>query len=39
MIVCLLFTGNQIMLWGSLPNSKEDNEMSDDELMMEECFR
>ena len=25
---CLLFTGNQIMLWGSLPNSKEDNEMS-----------
>lgn len=32
-------TGNQIMLWGSLPNSKEDNGMSDDDLMVEECFR
>lgn len=32
-------TGIQIMLWGALPNSKEDTEMSDDGLWMEECCR
>lgn len=40
LIDCLFaFLGIQIMLWGSLPNTKEDNELSDDDLMMEECCR
>ncbi|KAK2547988.1 Protein FAM72A [Acropora cervicornis] len=32
-------TGIQIMLWGSLSNSKEENEFPDDSMWMEECIR
>ncbi|XP_068714572.1 protein FAM72B-like [Montipora capricornis] len=32
-------TGIQIMLWGSLPNSKEDDELNDNDMWMEECIR
>ena len=32
-------TGLQIMLWQSLPNSEDDNELIDDFLWMEECCR
>ena len=38
LLICLL-VGIQIMLWGSLPNSKEDTELSDDDMWMEECCR